>query len=145
MRAIGAAKRLFLVLDGEDALEISPALKRLAQAIEAVFARGGCVLMPLFALGKTQEFLTIFHGLRTRGRLRRDCPIYIGGLGAKLTEVYDKLAAYRQALELQPDFAEAWSNLGNLLFENRKDPAFMRLYLDDDSASPLLAKLLMQF
>jgi Cft2 family RNA processing exonuclease len=74
--------------------------ERLAQAIEAVFARGGCVLMPLFALGKTQEFLTLFHGLRMRGRLRRDCPIYIGGLGAKLTEVYDKLA--RKTPRLQP-------------------------------------------
>ena len=75
--------------------------ERLATAIEAVFARGGCVLMPLFALGKTQEFLSLFHGLRQRGRLRRDCPIYIGGLGAKLTEVYGKLA--RKTPRLQPD------------------------------------------
>lgn len=67
-------------------------LDRLAKAIDAVFARGGCVLMPLFALGKTQEFLAMVHGLRMGGRLRRDCPIYIGGLGAKLTEVYDRLA-----------------------------------------------------
>ncbi len=66
--------------------------ERFAKAIDAVFARGGCVLLPLFALGKTQEFLALFHALRTRGLLRRDCPIYIGGLGAKLTEVYDKLA-----------------------------------------------------
>ena len=57
--------------------------------------------MPLFALGKTQEFLALFHGLRKRGRLRRDCPIYIGGLGAKLTEVYAKLA--RKTPRLQPD------------------------------------------
>ena len=75
--------------------------ERLATAIEAVFARGGCVLMPLFALGKTQEFLSIFHGLRACGRLRRDCPIYIGGLGAKLTETYDKLA--RKTPRLQPN------------------------------------------
>jgi Cft2 family RNA processing exonuclease len=74
--------------------------ERLAQAIEAVFARGGCVLMPLFALGKTQEFLALFHGLRARGRLRRDCPIYIGGLGAKLAEIYDRLA--RKTPRLQP-------------------------------------------
>ncbi len=74
--------------------------ERLATAIENVFARGGCVLMPLFALGKTQEFLTIFHGLRTRGRLSRECPIYIGGLGAKLTGVYDKLA--KKTPRLQP-------------------------------------------
>ena len=67
--------------------------ERLATAIADVFARGGCVLMPLFALGKTQELLAVLHGLRTRGRLARDCPLYIGGLGAKLTQVYDKLAS----------------------------------------------------
>jgi len=74
--------------------------ERLAKAIDAVFARGGCVLIPLFALGKTQELLALLHGLRVRGRLRRDCPLYIGGLGAKLTEVYDKLA--RKTPRLQP-------------------------------------------
>ena len=55
--------------------------ERLAKAIEDVFARGGCVLIPLFALGKTQELLAVLHGLRSRGRLGRDCPLYIGGLG----------------------------------------------------------------
>ena len=75
--------------------------ERLAKAIAAVFARGGCVLMPLFALGKTQEFLGVFHRLRVKGLLRRDCPIYIGGLGAKLTQVYDKLA--RKTPRLMPE------------------------------------------
>ena len=74
---------------------------RLGAAIEAVFARGGCVLIPVFALGKTQELLAIFDGLRRRGRLRRDCPLYIGGLGAKITEIYDALA--RRAPRLRPD------------------------------------------
>ena len=77
--------------------------ERLAKAIEAVFARGGCVLMPLFALGKTQEFLALFHSLRVRGRLRRDCPLYIGGLGAKLTEVYDRLARKTPRLQRNLD------------------------------------------
>ena len=65
---------------------------RLATALNDAFARGGAVLIPLFALGKTQELLAMFHGFRQRGKLRRDCPIYIGGLGAKLTEIYDKLS-----------------------------------------------------
>jgi predicted metal-dependent RNase len=77
---------------------------RLARAINDVFNRGGCVLIPLFALGKTQELLGMFYDFRRRGLLRRDCPIYIGGLGAKLTEVYDKLAdrapRQREGLEL---------------------------------------------
>lgn len=65
--------------------------ERLAAAICRVFDRGGCVLVPLFALGKTQEFLAMVHSLRRQGRLP-NCPVYIGGLGAKLTEIYDKLA-----------------------------------------------------
>jgi Cft2 family RNA processing exonuclease len=76
---------------------------RLANAINAVFARGGCVLIPLFALGKTQELLAMLHTLRVRGKLRRDCPLYIGGLSAKLTEIYDKLARHTPRLRPELD------------------------------------------
>jgi len=65
--------------------------KRLAGAICGAFERGGAVVMPLFALGKTQELLVMLHDFRRRGQIP-NCPIYIGGLGAKLTEVYDSLA-----------------------------------------------------
>lgn len=64
---------------------------RLARAITAAFARGGCVVMPVFALGKTQEMLAMFYEFRKKGLLAT-VPIYIGGLSTKLTEVYDKLA-----------------------------------------------------
>jgi Cft2 family RNA processing exonuclease len=74
--------------------------RRLAKAIGTAFERGGCVLMPLFALGKTQEMLAMFYEFRRQGLLAK-CPIYIGGLGTKLTEIYDKLAhAYPR---LRPD------------------------------------------
>jgi Cft2 family RNA processing exonuclease len=77
--------------------------QRLARTINEVFARGGAVLLPLFALGKTQELLAMFFGFRKRGLLKRDCPIYIGGLSAKLTEIHDKLAGRtpRQHADLQ--------------------------------------------
>jgi Cft2 family RNA processing exonuclease len=65
--------------------------KRLAQAITDAFGRGGAVVMPLFALGKTQELLVMLNDFRRRGQIP-SCPIYIGGLGAKLTEAYDALA-----------------------------------------------------
>ena len=39
--------------------------------------------MPLFALGKTQELLVMLNDFRRRGQIP-NCPIYIGGLGAKL-------------------------------------------------------------
>ncbi len=65
--------------------------RRFADAIRAQFDRGAGILIPLFALGKTQELLAMFHDFRRRGLLG-NCPIYIGGLGTKLTEIYDKLA-----------------------------------------------------
>ena len=77
--------------------------ERLANAMRETFARGGGVMMPLFALGKTQELLAMFFEFRKRGLMKRDTPIYIGGLGAKLTEVHDKLAHHAPRLrhELQ--------------------------------------------
>ena len=76
--------------------------QRFAKAIRTQFERGAGVLIPLFALGKTQEVLAMFHDFRRRDLLGM-CPIYIGGLGTKLTEIYDKLAHQtpRQKHDLQ--------------------------------------------
>lgn len=65
--------------------------RRLAEAIQAAFDRGGAVLIPIFALGKTQEMLAMIYEFR-RKRWLGECPVYIGGLGTKLTEIYDRLA-----------------------------------------------------
>ncbi len=75
---------------------------RFGQAIHDSFARGGSVLIPLFALGKTQEFLAMLYDFRRRG-IVKECPVYIGGLSTKLTEVHDKLAkqSARQHRDLQ--------------------------------------------
>ncbi len=81
--------------------------ERLIAAIQGVFARGGCVMLPLFALGKTQEMLAVFYEARLRGQLKRDCPIYIGGLGTKLTEIYDKLASRTPRLHSKLDLLDA--------------------------------------
>lgn len=65
--------------------------RRLAEAISGAFAAGGCVLMPVFALGKTQEALAMFHRFR-REQLLGEFPIYIGGLSTRMTEIYDRYA-----------------------------------------------------
>ncbi|MGI8435451.1 MAG: MBL fold metallo-hydrolase [Chthoniobacterales bacterium] len=65
--------------------------KRLAEAIARVFAQGGCVLMPVFALGKTQEALAMIHRFR-REKLLGEFPLYIGGLSTKMTQIYDRFA-----------------------------------------------------
>jgi Cft2 family RNA processing exonuclease len=65
--------------------------RRLAEAIATAFERGSCVLIPVFALGKTQEMLAMLFKFR-RERLLSEFPIYIGGLSSKMTDIYDRRA-----------------------------------------------------
>ncbi|MGH8093450.1 MAG: MBL fold metallo-hydrolase [Chthoniobacterales bacterium] len=65
--------------------------RRFAEAIERAFARGGCVLVPVFALGKTQEVLAMLYKFKHK-KMIADAPIYIGGLSSKMTEIYDRRA-----------------------------------------------------
>ena len=66
--------------------------KRFLTAIEEAFDKGGSVLVPVFALGKTQEILTMLHLFKRQGELK-DVPIYIGGLSTKITMMHDQLAS----------------------------------------------------
>jgi Cft2 family RNA processing exonuclease len=67
--------------------------RRLAKTLEDAFARGACVLVPVFALGKTQEILAMFYKFRRESRkLLGEFPIYIGGLSSKFTDIYDRRA-----------------------------------------------------
>ena len=63
-------------------------IERLIVAIEKALERQGSILIPTFALGRTQEILALLALLMTEGRIRRQ-PIYIGGLGRVFTEIYD--------------------------------------------------------
>jgi Cft2 family RNA processing exonuclease len=65
--------------------------QRLAEAIDRVFRAGGCILMPVFALGKTQEALGMIYKFRRQGLLK-EFAVYIGGLSVKMTEIYDRRA-----------------------------------------------------
>lgn len=62
---------------------------RLANHINHILSKGGSVLIPVFALGKTQEILsTIFHLIK-KGKLI-ETNIYTGGLSAEISNVYDR-------------------------------------------------------
>ncbi|HSV61825.1 MAG TPA: MBL fold metallo-hydrolase [Chthoniobacterales bacterium] len=65
--------------------------RRLGEAIDRAFRAGGCVLMPVFALGKTQEALGMIYKFR-REKLLGEFPVYIGGLSVKISEIYDRRA-----------------------------------------------------
>jgi Cft2 family RNA processing exonuclease len=70
---------------------------RFLEAILRAFEQGGSVLVPVFALGKTQEVLTMLHWFRMNGALL-NTPVFIGGLSTKVTIVHDQLAASTRRL-----------------------------------------------
>ena len=77
-------------------------VERLVAAIHEGQKRRGCVLIPSFALGRTQEILALLALLMREGKLKKQ-PIYIGGLGRVFTEIYDLEAhrTHRQHTNLQ--------------------------------------------
>ncbi|MBN2307844.1 MAG: MBL fold metallo-hydrolase [Candidatus Hydrogenedentes bacterium] len=82
-------------------------VERLAAEVASVLERGGTVLVPSFALGRTQELLNIIARLIESGRLP-DVPVYASGLGRAIYEVYGKWGEYlRPDATLRPlsDFA----------------------------------------
>ncbi len=61
-----------------------------AEAIARVLKRKGSVLIPVFAMGKTQEVLAMIHRFKTERLIPESTPVYIGGLSTKMTHVYDR-------------------------------------------------------
>jgi Cft2 family RNA processing exonuclease len=61
-----------------------------AEAIRRVIDRKGSVLIPVFAMGKTQEVLGMLHRFKSEGLIHHNTPVYIGGLGTKMTHIYDR-------------------------------------------------------
>ena len=64
---------------------------RLITSINDTIQRGGSFLMPVFALGRQQEILSILSDARKFGKLV-DCPIFAAGLGMDLADYLDEIA-----------------------------------------------------
>jgi len=76
--------------------------ERLAQCINNALHAGGSALIPVFAIGKTQEVLTMLDNFKNEGRIPEHTPIYIGGLSTKMTVAYDKFS--RSTRRSRPGF-----------------------------------------
>ena len=62
---------------------------RLGEKIADTIERGGTVLLPVFAFGKTQELLFMLHELREAGVIPT-VPIHIGGLSTAMSRIADE-------------------------------------------------------
>ena len=88
-----------------------------------LLSAGGCVLVPAFALGKTQELLFLIHRLMQRGQIP-PVPLYLSGLGKSITEIYQDHRRYLRP-QASPLSFDLFSVLG---------------FLDDLSVESLLEK-----
>ncbi|MAT56364.1 MAG: MBL fold metallo-hydrolase [Melioribacteraceae bacterium] len=62
---------------------------RFINYLNSIINKGGSVLVPVFALGKTQELLSTLHKKLVKRKLT-DTTFYTGGLGTKINKLYDK-------------------------------------------------------
>jgi len=69
----------------EAVIDLKPALR---DTLNATFNRGGCVLIPSFAFGRTQELLYLIHELYNEGSVQR-IPVYVDSpLAVGMTKVF---------------------------------------------------------
>lgn len=71
--------------DHEPVVDMKPLLKK---ALNETFDRGGCVLIPAFAYGRTQELLYVIHELYDEGAVAK-MPVFVDSpLAANITNVF---------------------------------------------------------
>lgn len=80
-----------------DKLSYRQQVEHFGTALRRVLERGECVLIPAFALGRTQEILNIVARLQDSGQIP-SVPVYASGLGRAVYEVYNRFPEY-----LHPD------------------------------------------
>lgn len=72
-------------------------VKRLLKLVGETIRGGGSVLIPVFALGRMQELLTLLNDARKDGRLPR-CPVYGAGLGLDIADYFDHITKRTQLI-----------------------------------------------
>ncbi|MEJ6727810.1 MAG: MBL fold metallo-hydrolase [Akkermansiaceae bacterium] len=75
---------------------------RLLKHLQNTLEDGGSVLIPVFAIGKTQEVLSMLDDFMLDGLIPEDTPIIIGGLSTKMTIIYDSFS--RRTRRTKPGF-----------------------------------------
>ena len=66
--------------------------KLFAKGIRNALEAGGSALIPVFAIGKTQEVLTMIDNFKSEGLIPDQTPVFIGGLSTKMTVIYDSFS-----------------------------------------------------
>ena len=102
-------------------------IESFAREAGLILSAGGCVLIPAFALGKTQELLCIIYQLMRTEKIP-SVPLFISGLGKSITEIYQGHRRYLrpQASILGFDLFSVLGYLDDLSIQDLlKDPCII--------------------
>jgi Cft2 family RNA processing exonuclease len=72
--------------------QVSVEIERLILTLQYTLQRGGSVLIPTFAFGRTQEILTILHEAIKNKKIDKKTPIVCSGLGLTIVDTFDTIA-----------------------------------------------------
>lgn len=67
-------------------------IEKLVNMVQMTVKRGGSVLIPTFAFGRTQEILTILHDAIKNKKLDKNVPIVCSGLGLTIVNAFDDIS-----------------------------------------------------
>lgn len=92
----------YLFLEGtygdRDHKDVDQSRDELAQAVAYAYERGGKVIIPAFAVERTQEVLFCLHLLRKDGKIPADMPVFVDSpLAIKATEIFRRNPNYMDA------------------------------------------------
>lgn len=76
-------------------------IERLISTIQYTSQKGGSVLIPTFAFGRTQEVLTIIHDAVKAKRIDKRVPIICSGLGLTIVDTFDDIAKKYPSLKFR--------------------------------------------
>jgi cleavage and polyadenylation specificity factor subunit 3 len=110
---------------------------RFAGTANRILNNGGSILIPVFAVGKTQEMLATIGDLMLKRKLVQ-ADIYTGGIGTKINRVYDY---NRYVVNMQnPDFELRLIQQNNLYEVKRTDYLFKQPSIVLASSGMMLEK-----
>lgn len=85
----------------------------LGEVIVRVAKRGGVVVIPSFAVGRTQSLLWCIHRLKAEGKIPRALPVYLNSpMATDVTEIYHR---YRAEHRLSHDECEAMCHAAQIV------------------------------
>lgn len=96
--------------------------ERLGEVIRSTLARGGSVLVPVFAFGKTQELLFMLQELRDSGAIPH-VPVHIGGLSTRMSQIADRFAENESRLHRGTRLLDDFEDL-HILPKGHLEPEF---------------------